>query len=200
VQYADERLQKENEMTKSKFIKLSGWAFVIGSFALIPTMLGGSIAGSVISSTLLAIGMLGLRARYGESVGSLGRNILLISIVAMVLAYALLPVFRDNKSWSLLPYSGLAILLTGFSIFGLIALVRKPLPHVNWLPFLAGIGFPAIYFSAFFSAVMNNGASPAWIDKYWTIYSMIALLQFLGLCILGLILLSDAPEEIPATS
>lgn len=195
-----EHLQKENEMTKSKFIKLSGWAFVIGSFALIPTMLGGSITGSVISSILFTIGMLGLRARYGEAVGSLGRNILLISIVVMVLTYAVLPVFRDNESWSLLPYSGLATLLTSFSIFGLVALVRKPLPHVNWLPFFAGIGFPAIYFSAFFSAFMNDGASPAWIDNYWTIYSMIALLQFLALCILGLILQIDAPEEIPATT
>jgi len=182
-------------MKKSQFIKLSGWAFVAGSFALVPTMLSGSIAGSVISSILLAIGMLGLRAQYGESVGSLGRNILLISIAAMVLAYAVLPLLQDNGSWSLLPYSGLAILLTGFSIFGLVALVRKPLPRVNWLPFFAGIWFPAIYFSAFFSAVMNNGASPAWIDNYWTIYSMIALLQFLALCILGLILQSDASEE-----
>jgi hypothetical protein len=195
-----EHLQKENEMTKSKFIKLSGWAFVAGSFAFITIMLGGSIAGSVISSILFTIGMLGLRARYGEAVGSLGRNILLISIVVMVLTYALLPVFQDDEIRSIFSFAGPAVLLTGLSIFGLVALVRKPLPHVNWLPFFAGIGFPAIYFPTLLFAVMNNGASPAWIDNYWTIYSIIALLQFLALCILGLILQDDAPEEIPATA
>ncbi|MCI0560609.1 MAG: hypothetical protein MN733_19145 [Nitrososphaera sp.] len=192
-----ERLQKENEMTGSKYIKLSGWAFVIGSFAFI-TILDGSIAGSVISSILLGIGMLGLRARYGESVGSFGRNILLISIAAMILAYVTTPIFRDNESWFVLQFTGSAVLLIGLSIFGLVALVRKPLPHVNWLPFFAGIGFPAMYFPTLFFAVMNNGASPAWINNYWTIIPIIMSLQFLGLCILGMILQSDAPEEVHA--
>jgi len=193
-----EHLQRENEMTKSKFIKLSSWAFVIGSFAFI-TILNGSITGSVISAILLAIGMLGLRARYGEAVGSLGTNIILISIVAMVTAYVVSPIFQDYESWYVLHYLGLAILLTGLSLFGLIALVRRPLPHVNWLPLFAGIGFPAIYFPVFFFAILHNGASPPWIDNYWSIISAIALLQFLGLCILGMILQSDAPEEMVTT-
>lgn len=192
-----EHLQKENEMTRSKFIKLSGWAFVIGSFAFI-TILGGSIAGSVISAILLAIGMLGLRAQYGEAMGSLGRSIISISIVAMVLAYVVSPIFQDNQSWNLLNYLGLGILLTGLSLFGLVALVRKPLPHVNWLPLFAGVGFPAMYFPIFFFAVSHNGAQPAWIDNYWTVISAIASLQFLGLCILGMILQSDAQEEMHA--
>jgi len=193
-----EHLQKETEMTRSRFIKLSGWAFVIGSFAFAST-LSGSIPGSVISSILLAIGMLGLRARYGENVGSFGRNILLISIGAAVLAYAALPAFRDNESWFILPYAGSAVLLTGFSIFGLVALVRKPLPHANWLPFFAGIGFPVLYFPILFSALVNNGELPL-PDNYWTIASVIMSLQFLALCILGLILQMDAPEDIPATA
>ena len=186
-------------MTSSKFIKLSGWAFVVGSFAFI-SILNGSIPGSVISSILLAIGMLGLRARYGEAVGSLGTNILLISIVAMVAAYVVSPIFQNNESLYLLRYLGLGILLTGLSLFGLVALVRKPLPHVNWLPLFAGIGFPAIYFPIFFFAVLHNGDSPPWIDNYWSIISAIALLQFLGLCILGMILQSDAPEETQVTT
>jgi len=193
-----EHLQKENEMTRSRFIKLGGWAFIIGSFAFV-TILGGSIAGSVISSILLAVGMLGLRARYGEVVGSFGRNILLIGIGAAVLAYAVLPVFRDNDIWWIFPFLGSAVLLTGLSIFGLVALVRKPLPHVNWLPFAAGIGFPALYFPILFSTIMNNGE---WYlpDNYWGLVSAIISLQFLGLCILGLILQSDAPEELPTTA
>ena len=78
-------------MTKSKFIKLSGWAFIVGSFAFV-TILSGSIAGSIISSILLAIGMLGLRALYGEKVGGIGKNILLVSIVGMVLANVAIPI------------------------------------------------------------------------------------------------------------
>lgn len=32
-----ERLRKETDMSKSEFIKLSGWAFVAGAFAFLPS-------------------------------------------------------------------------------------------------------------------------------------------------------------------
>lgn len=189
-----EHLQKEHEMTKSMFVKLSGWAFVVGSFVFI-SILNGSLVSVVISSILLAIGMLGLRARYGGIVGSFGRNILLVGVAGTVLASIAVPIFRDNESLFLLPYAGPAVLLTSLTIFGLVALARKPLPHVNWLPFLAGIWFPALYFSMLFITVMNNGALPNG-DIYWTIASTIMPLQFLALCILGVILQGDTLEEI----
>jgi hypothetical protein len=191
-------------MSKSKFVKLSGWALTAGAFAFL-TVLGGSVAGSVIGSILIAIGMLGLRARYGENVGSLGRNMLLAGVVGMVLAYASVPVLRNvdvfhlRLSWDttpvyLLPFAGPAVLLTGLAVFGLVALNKKPLPQVNWLPLLAGIGYPAIYFSIFFYIVLNNGAWPE-NDNLFYIVQFGLMTQFLALCILGLILQADASQE-----
>lgn len=197
MQCADKRLQKETDMSKSMFIKLSGWALIVGAFAFI-SILGGSVAGAGGSSILIAVGMLGLRARYGESVGSLGKNALLAGVVGMVLTYASLPVFWNVEAMYLLFFSGPAVLSTGLAVFGLVALIRKPLPQVNWLPLFAGIWYPVIYFPIFFYTVMNNGAWPE-NDLPWVPIQTLLSLQFLALCMLGLILQSDAPEEaIPA--
>lgn len=191
----EEHLQKETEMTKSKFIKLSGWAFIVGSFAFL-TILSGSIAGSMIGSILLAIGMLGLRARYGESVGSFGRNFLLIGVVGMILAYAAVPIFREVESLYILPYAGPAVLLLGLTMFGLVTLVKKPLSHANWLPLFAGIWYPAIYFPIFVYILLNNGTWPESDLPYTPIQIMLSV-QFIALCVLGAILVqqTDATEE-----
>ena len=195
-----EHLQKENEMTKLKFIKLSGWAFIVGSFAFM-TILSGSIAGSVIGSNLIAIGMLGLRARYSESVGSFGKNFLLVGVVGMVLAYAAVPIFREVEILYLLPFDGPAVLFTGLTVFGLVALGRKPLPQANWLPLIAGIWYPAIYFSIFVYILLNNGAWPESDFPYIPIQIMVSV-QFIALCVLGaiLVLQTDVAEETPATA
>jgi len=75
-------------MSKSELITLSGWAFIAGSFAFI-TILSGSdpiaFPGSVISTLLLAAGMLSLRAGYGETVSRFGRNILLLGVIGPIL-------------------------------------------------------------------------------------------------------------------
>ena len=65
-------------MSNAELIKRSGWLFIAGAFAFITILTGSdpiAIPGSVISAILLAVGMLGLRAAYGERIGSLGRNI-----------------------------------------------------------------------------------------------------------------------------
>lgn len=193
----EQHLQKETDMSKSMFIKLSGWALTLGSFAFI-TILNGSIAGSLIGSILIAIGMLGLRARYGESVGSLGRNSLLIGVAGMALTYASLPIFWNNEAMYLFFFAGPAVLMTGLTIFGLVALSHKPLPHVNWLPFFAGIWYPVIFFPIFFYALMNNGAWPE-NDLPWVPIQSMLSLQFPALCILGFILQGDVTEELAPT-
>lgn len=205
----EQHLQKETDMSKSMFIKLSSWAFVVGSFAFL-SISGGSVAGAVVSSILIALGMLGLRARYGESVGSLGRNSLLIGVAGMVLVYALVPVLREVEVFQLrlpwdsipvylLPFAGPAVLLTGLTVFGLVALNRKPLPHVNWLPLLAGIGYPVIYFFSFIYIILNNGVWPE-NSNFFSIVQFGLMVQFLALCILGLILQSDVTEEAAAAT
>jgi hypothetical protein len=187
-------------MSKSQFIKLSGWAFIAGSFAFI-SMLGGSFGGSFISSILLAVGMLGLRAGYGESVGSFGKNILLISVVGMVLTY--LGIFigqqietssnLDFSSWWILLFAGPAVLLLALTLYGLTALRSKPMSRLNWLPVFAGLWYPVIYFSIIGYMFTNNGALPEQIPV--TAIQMMISIQFIALCVFGAFLVTDTPQE-----
>ena len=62
----EQHMRKETDLSKSRLIRWGGWAFVLGAFTLV-TFLQGSdavtIPGSEISAILLAVGLLGLRAR-----------------------------------------------------------------------------------------------------------------------------------------
>jgi len=110
-----------------------------------------------------------------------------------VLAYVATPIYRDNEYWFLFPLAAHAFLMTGLAIFGLVALVRKPLPHVNWLPFFAGVLFPAIYIPVLFFILYNDAIPDG--NNFWRTFSITMSLQFLALCILGVLLQGDAPEE-----
>ncbi len=148
-------------MSKSQLIKFSGWAFILGAFSFATILTGSdSIAfpGSVISSILLAVGLLGLRARYGEYLGGIGRNILLIGVIGMILLYivvgylflmyfGVLPAIQNDLPeglWILL-FGGPAVLLLALTLFGLTTLRSKPMSHLNWLPVVAGIWYPLVY-------------------------------------------------------
>jgi hypothetical protein len=113
-------------MSKPESIKSSGWAFIAGAVAFI-TILSGSdpiaIPGSEISAILLAVGLLGLRARYGEQVGGFGRNslllgasgpILLVIVIAMGL-FGILTETQITKGLWVLLFGGPAITLLGLT-------------------------------------------------------------------------------------
>jgi len=195
-------------MSKSQFIKLTGWAFILGSFGFI-TILADSnsltLAGSVISSILLAVGMLGLRARYGENVGGFGRNILLIGVIGMVLLYivlaslalmysfgVLLVILIQAKGLWILLFGGPAVVLLGLTLFGLAALRSKPMVRLNWLPVFAGIWYPVVYFFLAGYIFTHNGAYP---QQNQTAIQMIFSIQFIALCVLGFILITDTRQE-----
>jgi hypothetical protein len=191
-------------MSKSQFIKLSGWAFILGSFAFIMSILADSLAASVISSILLAVGLLGLRTRYSENAGNFGRNILLMGVMGMVLLYMVLmslwvlyvlqiqALRNPNQNLWILLFGGPAVVLLALTLFGLTALRSKPMARLNWLPVFAGIWYPVIYFFIFGYIFANNGVYPA---QYQTAMNMISTIQFLALCVLGFVLVSDTPQE-----
>jgi len=191
-------------MSKSQFIKLSGWAFILGSFAFMMSILGDSLAASVISSILMGVGMLGLRARYGENAGGFGRNILLMGVIGMVLLYMVLMFLwglyvmqiqalrNPNQNLWILLFGGPAIILLALTLFGLIALRNKPMARLNWLPVFAGIWYPVIYFFIFGYIFTNNGTYPV---QYQTAIDIMTLIQFIALCVLGSILVTDTPQE-----
>lgn len=201
----EQHLQKDTYMSKAQFIKLSGWAFILAPLTFLP--ISGesnslSLALSVTGSILLAIGLLGLRARYSESAGRLGKSILLIGVIGMVLLYAflilmtlltqLLPIIwiqiQDIDNLWILLFGGPAILLTALTLFGVTAFRNKPMARLNWLSVLAGIWYPAIYFFVLGYLSNMGGVFPS---QYWTTGIVMSLIQCAALFIFGLDLVTE---------
>jgi hypothetical protein len=196
-------------MTKAEFGRWSGFAFIAGSFAFI-TILSGSdplaIPGSVISTLLLASGMLSLRACYGERIGSFGRNILLLGVIGpillcIVIASMAVMYYSGNLTESqieakglwILIFGGPAILLLVLTLFGLAVLSSKPMARLNWLPIFAGIWYPVFYFFLAGYLFTHNGVYPG---QYQMAFNILHLMQFLALCVLGLILVNDTSQDV----
>jgi hypothetical protein len=200
----EQHLQKETFMSKSHAIKLSGWAFMLASFGFIAILNdSASRIALVISSILLLVGMLGLRAGYADRVGGFGRTMLLLGVLGMVLAfvsggvlYQLQPEIQIGnariETWYLL-YAGPAIGLLGLALYGLAALRRKPMAGLNWLPVAAGVWYPTMYSYSFYYYVSHNWP---WLDVEQTpwVFNMM-IMQFATLCLFGFILSATTREE-----
>jgi hypothetical protein len=211
----EEHAQKETGMPNSNFIRLSGWALMLGALAfylfLFLAYLDGSnnlpasleplfsysyYAAVLACPPLLAIGLLGLRARYGEAVGGFGRGVLLVGVVGG-LAMSLIGIVGESvRSWDWawwLQSGGLATLLTCLALFGVPTLSRGPMRRWNALPLLAGIWLPVVFLIALAGEMTGNpmtGLSAA----------LLALLTvgFAALFMLGYVLQGDAGQEQPA--
>jgi hypothetical protein len=204
----EQHLQKETHMSKSQLIRFSGWAFILGGFAFIISLPTDSLAWSVISSILLATGLLGLRARYGEKAGGFGKSILLIGVIGAVVLYMVLASMAimyysgvqsvtllhavENGLWILI-FGGPAVLLLALTLFGLAALRSKPMARLNWLPVFAGIWYPVWYFFMAGYLFTNNGEYPA---QYQTGFYMLFLIQFIALCVFGAFLGTDSSQDL----
>lgn len=193
-------------MSKAELIKLSGWAFIAGALAFV-TILSNSdpiaFPGSIISAILLAVGASNLRAGYGENVSSFGRIILLMGVIGMILWYVALVSLilmynsgtlhvtqADGKRLWPVIFGGPAVVLLALTLFGLTALRHKPMSRLNWLPVLAGMWYPAAYSFLFGYILSHHGVFP-----YWSVIKFTFVIQFLALCLLGFILVNDAPQE-----
>ena len=117
---------------------------------------------ALLGALLLAIGMLGLLYRYGDEVGRLGKGALAIGAIGCLLVAPGVSITIDlfwevlGDEWivlyegpggtraslngfGVLLLSGLGVLYLSLVVFGVTAIIRKPLPRWNWLPILAGI-------------------------------------------------------------
>jgi hypothetical protein len=191
-------------MSKPELMKKSGWMFVAAAFAFI-TLLSGSdpfaIPGSELSAILLAVGLLGLRDRYGERIGSFGRNVLLLGasgplLLIVVIAMGLTGIITETQIrqglWVLL-FGGPAISLLGLTLFGLAALHSKPMPRLNWLPFVAGIWYPVTYTIFSIHDISRKGVFP---EQSLPVLELMVTIQFLVLCVLGFVLINDSSKEL----
>jgi hypothetical protein len=91
--------------------------------------------------------------------------------------------------WILIP-AGPAVLFACLSLFGVVALYKKPLSRWNILPLLAGVWFP-IFFVPAFNEVFNGN----WYPGTANVAIPLIILQCIALSILGYVLISDVPEE-----
>lgn len=204
-------------MTRSKFIRLSGWSLILGAvtfFLFILSTSGNenrplgqlflnigyqmSIWGTPI---LLGIGLLGLRTRYGNEVDGFARNILLVgAVLGLVVNIAgplIVGIFGgSNANWSwIVPFTGNAVILACLSIFGISALSEKPFPRWNFLPLIAGIWYPLVIVAVYvFEAI---GLSQ---DQVALVAIPAILFQCGLLVVLGYMLQSGLPQEEPAAA
>ena len=201
-EHAHKEIEMKKEM-KPRDIRMAGWAFILGGAALAISMFFGALGDSYwfaitgiltfICLPLLTVGMLGLRSRYGDQVGALGKTVLLIgAILGPVIS--ILGIFLQDvgELWTLI-FIGPFVQFICLILFGLVGVYRKPLPRWNVLPIFAGlwlvirmlpIMIPALHWS--------TGDSLGVAD------AVFIPLQVASLIALGYILKSDVPEEIPA--
>ncbi len=156
----EERLKEVSHMTKEKFIRLSGWALMLGGVTFIlgfglgggetsfDDPLGGPDAiyeyGQLVlvpvAMLFFTIGMLGLRSRYGGQVGRFGSVSLAIGAIGggIGLVGAIGLFAADGDGWWIALMLGILLLLVGLLLFGIAAIRKTPLPRWNGLPLLLG--------------------------------------------------------------
>ena len=196
-------------MNKSDFIKLSGWAFIIGAFCFymffplyylnsLGVNVGRIMAGWGITYDLsfygspfvLAIGMFGLWARYGEIVGKLGKTILLISPVGIMISQYGLTQASIYEQEGFATVAGLVVLMTCLTVFGVLALITRPLSRWNGLPILAGIGFPAFFLYGLLTGTVDELSM-----NQFALAVLVVTIQFVALVMLGYMLQADSVQE-----
>ena len=154
----EEHLQRMTSMTKEKFIRLGGWAFMFAALIMVAAFALGGLYDTPfgrtrayetlqgISYAVLALsiglGMFALRAYYKEQLGALG-NVSLVAggVVALVsflglVAYAI--VTFNDLGWFFFIF-GLLGMSVALLLFGVDAAKRRILPRWNSLPFLTGL-------------------------------------------------------------
>ena len=197
-------------MNHSNFIRLSGWLMILGAVVFYSFWLlyylndNGYIVDSVMpdwgiaydlstygSPILLAVGVLGLRARYGESVGNLGKTILLISPLGILISYYGLTQASIYDQAPLVLGAGHLVLHICLTLFGVMALIKKPLPRWNALPLVAGIWVPAF---VLFVVVSGLPIEQIWA-KVIPWFVLTVTIQSAAFLVLGYILQADAPQE-----
>jgi len=206
-----EHAQKEIEMKKEmkpEDIRMAGWALIWGAVAFVLGVYAG-ILGEIqpilwvvsilllilVSLPLLIVGILAVRNRYSEKVGSFGKNILLVGAILGPIAsvIGLLTMVVDPDFWTnwINPWTGHAILFACLTLFGVVALQKQPLPRGNVLPIIAGLWYPiALYTPDVFGNVSGDLMSIATFAFF--------AVQGVALAALGYILKSDAPQEMTA--
>jgi hypothetical protein len=194
------------QMRRDKFVKLSGWALVVGAVFFLVGLLASSrpeydvynakslaidrFANQVglpigaVGLLLISLGMVGMLVRYGSQAGAFGQFCLGFgAFFGMVSAAgALGSTMVESEAWWLMFFLGLILQNLFLALFGLVCLRRKLLPRWNGLPLLAGIGLPL-------AAIADTTLSLEWLSS---LGNLILVVMAVCLLLLGYLVLRDA--------
>lgn len=218
----EEHSQRGINMSKSTFVKISGWAMILSGIAFVLGSLAGlrpeynqynalslpidyyaNIADFPLISMaflLLVIGYIGLFVRYGQSVSSIGRYSLIIGILSGVVGLAghliLNIAYNDwNETWNSVVNTSFTLQFLGLLFFGISSYRQCVLPRWNGLPILAGIWMPAYMVGS----MIIERTSGEWSSDAVAIFTLV--ISMAGLIGLGYLLQSDAERvEIPGAA
>ena len=208
----EERSKEVVQMTKEKFVRLSGWALMLAGATFI---LGFAIGGQETSYSdplggsdgfyeysqlvlvpsamvLFTVGMLGLRSRYGSQVGRFGRFSLVICAIGGAIGFVAaigLFLLLQGDGWWVTWMSGMLLVLVGLFLFGIAAIRKRPLPRWNALPLLTVSPFLIILI-----ATLITGSDELSVPILATTFSLTAA----GVIALGYVVQGDAGEEMSA--
>ena len=201
-----EHAQKEVEMKKEmkpQDFEGAGVALIAGGVLFLiamsllamnaPSLWGLSFMLIVyLSMPLLVVGLLGVRNRYGEKVGGFGKNILLVGIILGPLTSVILLLGNILPNW-MVAFSGHAVLFACLTLFGFVALYKRPLPRWNVVPIIAGVWYPImLLFYSFTRNILDSKVLPPISVNVALLFGI----QGVALAALGYILKSDVREEI----
>lgn len=211
----EEHIQRGVDMSKEKFIKLSGWALMLGGLAAMLGWLAGTrpeynrfnarslpidryantveFPMIVMGMLLLSIGLIGLFLRYGQRSGGFGRFSLgfgaLSGAISAIGAIGL--GIYDSEPWWLTFFLGMTFQYLGLTLFGIPALRQRTLPRWNWLPIFAGVWIPLF---VFYSLIVEQ-VTGQWVDWPEAVFMTLWLFSLAGLAGLGYLLQSDYPTQ-----
>jgi hypothetical protein len=151
----------------------------------------------------MLIGLLGLRARYGDIIGPFVRNALLVGAIGdPLLVYG--SWILDSGIGFYIPLLALAIGQLVLAIFGIAALKFTPLPQLNWLPLAAGAWYPVVYplylfvLLRIFYVYSEFSLTPAEVID--ALVAAVLFAQAVAMVVLGFILQSDQPAVTDETA
>jgi hypothetical protein len=208
----EEHSQRGVEMSKEKFIKLSGWALMLGGLAVMLGFLAStrpeynqfnarSLAidryANLAEAPLIALGLLlisagfvGLVLRFGEAAGNFGRYSLGLGAISGLISAAGVigsVTYPEGEYWFHIWFIGMIFQFLGLALYGLANLRQRSLPRWNGLPVFAGMWIPLFIFVTLLEE--ENGG---WVDWPEWVPLVIFLLTLAGLAGLGYLLQSDS--------
>jgi hypothetical protein len=213
----EEHLQRGIHMSKSTFIRLSGWALVLGAVSFMVVIVG--LARDVMEYNplrqsspidlylqyatwillptamfLWVVGMAGLYLRYKDEANAIVKFSLVAGMIGGVtaflitLAWVLEITLNIGEDGFWIFAGGMSIYFIALVIFGIASIRGQLLPRWNALPIIAGSWVVILWLLSFVFSGDGSFSDPLFLG--------LILLSMLSLGALGYLLGSDAAEEV----